>query len=423
MPNYIQYIRSNGTNIRVLLDNWIYRTSDKFEIVVKFNSIVYDWAGIMGTNYTNSPAIYIQTNYWGGRSVINFTHSGAYTGDGAVLCSAVRNNTLFCRIVGDGNNFSLYNGSDEKAEHFERSFLLGTVNDTDTQAVTLFALNPNGGQISDHSFYGLKVWRDGELIHDYRPIEDGIYDKVTSETFNIVGTGYINGPPVITDYTIAYNANGGFGEMSNQIIDIDVPTALSANTFERINYIFKGWALTPHGKVVYTDQEFVTNIAEAGTITILYAVWEFSKLEIEFSNNKSDERQIYKTLVNKNNLIGTLRDASSIIHPVIMVELDEIPRYNFCYISKFRRYYYIRNIESYRKNLWIITLECDVLMSFKNDIALCEVVVDKQTMAINGDEYIDDNSLVSDNYMYNTVYNFTGDGFSENPTYILITAG
>ena len=61
-------------------------------------------------------------------------------------------------------------------------------------------------------------------------------------------------------------------------------------------------------------------------------------------------------------------------------------------------------------------------MSFKGYISNFQVVVDKQTMSENGDEYIDDGSLVCENVMFNKVYNFAR-GFNNSPEYILITAG
>lgn len=145
-------------------------------------------------------------------------------------------------------------------------------------------------------------------------------------------------------------------------------------------------------------------------------------MQVQFSYNKSDERQIFKELVSGATLNGTLRDESSIISPSILFESADVMRYNFCYIPQWQRYYFVRNITSYRTNLYLVELECDVLMSFKNDIANFEVVVDKQTMSKNGDEYIDDGSLVCDNYMFNRVYNFSA-GFNNSPEYILITAG
>ena len=145
-------------------------------------------------------------------------------------------------------------------------------------------------------------------------------------------------------------------------------------------------------------------------------------MDIIFSYNKSDERQIFKTLEEGVTLQGTLRDSSSLISPVILIESSEVVKYNFCYIPLWQRYYFVRDVQSYRNNMYIVFLECDVLMSFKNDIANFEVVVDKQTMSANGDEYIDDGSLVCDNIMFNRIYNFAR-GFNNSPEYILITAG
>ena len=61
-------------------------------------------------------------------------------------------------------------------------------------------------------------------------------------------------------------------------------------------------------------------------------------------------------------------------------------------------------------------------MSFRYDISELSVVVDKQSMAKNGNEYIDDGSLVSENVMFQTVYEFPA-GFNNTGEYILITAG
>lgn len=145
-------------------------------------------------------------------------------------------------------------------------------------------------------------------------------------------------------------------------------------------------------------------------------------MEIIFYYNKSDERQIFKELQGGLSLSGNLKDASSIISPVITIENSGVVRYNFCYIPQWQRYFFVRDIVSERTGLYTVYLECDVLMSFKNDIAMFQVVVDKQSDDSNGDEYIDDNSLVCDNIMFTRVYNYSA-GFNEQPTYILITAG
>lgn len=72
--------------------------------------------------------------------------------------------------------------------------------------------------------------------------------------------------------------------------------------------------------------------------------------------------------------------------------------------------------------MFVVTFAVDVLMSFRGHILQLPVVIDKQSMSENGDEYIDDSSLVTDNVMFTNVYNFP-DGFNDTPELILITAG
>jgi hypothetical protein len=127
-------------------------------------------------------------------------------------------------------------------------------------------------------------------------------------------------------------------------------------------------------------------------------------------------------LANEFSITGTLRESTSIVNPEITVTSVTPLRYNYCYIPSLKRYYYINNVISVKNNLWKLIMEVDPLMSFKNDILALKVVVSKQSSSANGDEYIDDGSLVTDNLMFKTVYNFAN-GFNNNSDYILITAG
>lgn len=145
-------------------------------------------------------------------------------------------------------------------------------------------------------------------------------------------------------------------------------------------------------------------------------------MDIKLYYNSSDNRCISKKLQNEKIITGTLREETSIINPIIIVNNESPIRYNYVYIPEFRRYYYINNVESVRNNIWKLYLQVDPLMSFKGDILALKVVVEKQSLLENGDEYIDDGSLVSENLMFKTIYNFSN-GFNNTSEYILITAG
>lgn len=145
-------------------------------------------------------------------------------------------------------------------------------------------------------------------------------------------------------------------------------------------------------------------------------------MDIFFYYNQSDDRQINKVLDGETKFEGYLRDDCGIMNPVIRIQNPAVLRYNYCYIPDFQRYYSVSSITAVSDILYDVYLNVDVLMSFRNHILQLSAIVDKQTDVDNGDEYIDDSSLVTDNLMFTRVYNFTA-GFLDSPEYILITAG
>ena len=147
-------------------------------------------------------------------------------------------------------------------------------------------------------------------------------------------------------------------------------------------------------------------------------------MEVKFYYNQSDDRVINKCLIDDgaNAYIGVPRDEISVMNPIIRFENDSILRYNYAYIPELQRYYSIVDRTAYRQGVWDITFSFDVLMSFRRDIMNLNVIVDKQSMSSVGNEYIDDGSLVTENVMFETVYEFPN-GFNNTGEYILITAG
>lgn len=145
-------------------------------------------------------------------------------------------------------------------------------------------------------------------------------------------------------------------------------------------------------------------------------------MEVQFFYNSSDDRQINKDLIPGETFIGELRDEINLESPIIRFDTQEVLRYNYAFIPDLQRYYSVVKRDCFREGLWDISFNIDVLMSFRGDIFQLYAIIDKQTLPENGDEYIDDGSLVTDNIMYTSVYNFP-DGFNNIPEFILITAG
>lgn len=87
-------------------------------------------------------------------------------------------------------------------------------------------------------------------------------------------------------------------------------------------------------------------------------------------SNASEYAALDKELTQILSLTGTLREESSIIDPVILVEGlgEHVTEINYAYIPEFGRYYFITNIESVRANLWRLSFHVDVLHTYADSI-------------------------------------------------------
>ena len=125
-----------------------------------------------------------------------------------------------------------------------------------------------------------------------------------------------------------------------------------------------------------------------------------------------------KTISDKVELVGALREASSIIAPSILIQSNPIG-YNYAYIPEFGRYYYIKNITAFRKGAFIVELKCDVLMSFKEEILNMSGIVSRLT---DGDDYAN-RDIKTKCLETHRRLDFPETPFTRNGSYILISKG
>lgn len=104
---------------------------------------------------------------------------------------------------------------------------------------------------------------------------------------------------------------------------------------------------------------------------------------IVFMFNNEPMNKISKTPVEKFTLTGELRDESSIVDPVILIEKDNPIEANYAYIAEFNRYYYIKDITAVRTGLWRITMHTDVLKTFSEGILNSPCIVAKSSSRFN----------------------------------------
>lgn len=112
-------------------------------------------------------------------------------------------------------------------------------------------------------------------------------------------------------------------------------------------------------------------------------------MEITFYKNNSEPNRIDKDLTTLFTLSGTLKDETSIVDPVVLIESTKPINANYAYIPEFARVYFIKDIVCVANNLWRVSMHCDVLSSFKNEIRSCNVIVSRQQYEYN--MYLPDN--------------------------------
>lgn len=97
-------------------------------------------------------------------------------------------------------------------------------------------------------------------------------------------------------------------------------------------------------------------------------------MELSLYITNDNENVINKILSLKHTTEIKLKETTNISNPVVVlsdIENVDLLKCNYCYLSEFERFYFIRDIEV-SKALYVMYLECDVLESFKNDILTSE---------------------------------------------------
>ena len=158
--------------------------------------------------------------------------------------------------------------------------------------------------------------------------------------------------------------------------------------------------------------------------------------EISLGTNTSAANVVDKDFTVIQTLQGDLRAPSSIVDPVIIVQLDSRDQWrktvNYAYIPAFRRYYYITNIIAVEGSiidqttgveymLWEIHMHVDVLMSFADQIRVQRAVVARQEFNYN--LMLDDGFFMSYQNPKIQYKYFSNDSPFEKQEFVLIVAG
>ena len=159
-----------------------------------------------------------------------------------------------------------------------------------------------------------------------------------------------------------------------------------------------------------------TPVTWDGSLTIyeVYGTYRppVTTFDINLYQSSAEVNRVDKTnyLTGVGTLSGVLREECSIIAPSITFKQTTVPSFNYVYIAAFGRYYYVTGITSVSKGIWRMSLSCDVLMTWKDDIRALTAIIARQENSFN--PLLLDSELPAQANQNITVIEFPAGGFS-----------
>ena len=125
-----------------------------------------------------------------------------------------------------------------------------------------------------------------------------------------------------------------------------------------------------------------------------------------FNYSKKDNSTAHPSTSDGTRYRCAVKTGSSIISPVIEISVEELPGYNYAYIGNFKRWYFVTNI-TFDRGVWVLSLACDVLASYKTEIGSLSQYVTRSSHSFDGDlidrayparaEYVTSNVILNAN--------------------------
>lgn len=153
-------------------------------------------------------------------------------------------------------------------------------------------------------------------------------------------------------------------------------------------------------------------------------------MTIYLYNTESPPRKVYKQLDNEYQIDNVVfKDTEDVVNPVLLLHYTQNidrTRYNYAYIPSLHRYYFINSFQVLTGQVVAISLQCDVLMTYKPFIDNSDLNIVK--IGTGGSTMIPDSGLPLYPYKDLKIIKFPTTPFFNNLThqtscFVLIVAG
>lgn len=144
-------------------------------------------------------------------------------------------------------------------------------------------------------------------------------------------------------------------------------------------------------------------------------------MQVILFRNNSENNKIGKSLTQLTSVDGTLRERTSILNPTIELNDNNVINANYAYIPDFKRFYFITDIESVKRELWGVSMKVDVLETYKQQIYNNGGVIERQENIYN--LYLKDDNLKFTSDTFTLTKEFPNNNNFNYDNYILMTNG
>lgn len=116
---------------------------------------------------------------------------------------------------------------------------------------------------------------------------------------------------------------------------------------------------------------------------------------VKIQLNASEPKKVQKELTDLLEVSGDLKQGTSIIDPVFLLQADlgSILTGNYMTVETFGRSYFIRDMKVGTMGLVEVSAHVDVLTSFKDGLLLQSAIINRQAYKPNWNLYLNDGSL------------------------------
>lgn len=123
-------------------------------------------------------------------------------------------------------------------------------------------------------------------------------------------------------------------------------------------------------------------------------------MDLKLYTTVDEQRVVEKNLENEKVYTNVcLKGDVDMINPTVLIsgiDIDDITGFNYMYIPKFHRYYYINSIGVSTGKMVAISGHIDVLYSFRKDIKKAELLVSRYNVKTNKSKYLNDTNIPTD---------------------------